>query len=589
MSTDKKNSIALVVILARLTSSRLPKKHLRLINGKPLIWHVISRVNKIKAYKKIVLATGPLRENKELIDYVRKFGVEVFSDEDVNDVSGRVAKCSKHYNKDIIVTISGDCPLIDPEFIDKGIALLNDEKTDFVYVNHSKYKCLHEGIEFHTLNTWRQIDDLSVTWFHKEHPGSVLKEKKWMFNGSEIIPELPYRRHDFRMSVDTRSDLLFMNEIYKRLEPNDNIVDLQSVVTMMDTDSNLMNINAHVHQKTIEEKSRTFMIITHASKEIGMGHLSRSIAIATELQESHAVNIVFYVNNDQTAELLNKEGFRCFTDYVSPNTRKLKKLIDNYHISCLILDLRKETLHLEFSNISKLRVEVVLIDNTPPPDFGKVMSIIPAIDINGNEQKNVFKGKKYIILKREINYLRNNYNKRKADQITILSGGSNIPNDRLLKALSGLNNCITFKFIIGPYSNKDELELSLENYNIDNYIIKKNPHNILNELHESKMILTPFGVTAYEAIALGTPVLIYNIIHQKDKRMVDYLLDNDIVFNGSDIDDPVELGNMISKLYNDHLLLEYKAKKAYQFMDGLGVARVAAKITGLLFSHNNEH
>ncbi len=570
--------MVLVLILARLTSNRLPKKHLRLIGNKPLIWHVIKRINQVKSDNKIVLATGPESENKELADYVEKYGVETYFDEDVNDVTGRIARCGKFYDKNIVVTISGDCPLIDPEFIDEGIKLLQTESTDFIYVDHSKYQCLHEGVGFHTLEAWKKIDALSLTWFHKEHPASIMKEKKWMFNGSEITPKIKYRRHDFRMSVDTRADLLFMNEVFERTAQKDNIVDLQNVVELIDKDPNLKKINSHVHQKGVEEKSKLFLIITHASSEIGMGHLSRSIALATELQESHAVNTIFYVNNKETFDLLDGEGFKCFIGFNQTNNIDLKKLINEYNVNCLILDLRKETLHDEFNNVEEFGISVVLIDNLPLTKFEKTMSIIPAIDIGADNQKNVFMGKEYIILRREIDYLRKKVNPHSIDEIAVLSGGSNIPDIELLRSLAGLNDSVFINFIIGPYANREKLELILKNINININIINKNPNNILQEIKKSRMILTPFGVTTYEAIALGTPVLIYKVINQEDRQLVKYLSNNDIVFDGLDVKDTEELTNMIDKLTQDDALLKYKVKKSHQFIDGLGVERVANKI-----------
>ena len=569
------------IIIARLTSSRLPRKQLRLINGLPLIHHIINRLRIVKNIDKIILATGSENENREMANYVSSLCVETFYDADVNDVTGRIARAGKHFGADMIVTISGDCPLIDPNFIDEGIVLLKQSETDYVYVDHSKHECLHEGVGFHTLKTWIKLDELSSNWYHREHPGSVLKEKKNLFKGVEIIPHIDFQRHDFRMSVDTRADLFFMNQIYEKLSLGNEVIDLHKVVSLIDKKPWLKNINNHVHQKTITEKSNKFLIITHASKELGLGHLSRSIALATELQESFGAKTIFYANNDPTiCKIFDEQGFQYHVAGRFGDQTEIDHLIDQHEINAIVLDIKKKVLHEHFTFIQESIVPVILIDNRPEGPFKDLLAIIPAVQVNDEKfPENIYKGKEFLILKREIQYWRENKDFTSPNGILIMSGGSNIPEDYLLEALMNLDDNLSITFIIGPFADKKSLEIKIERAGIVNCNIIQYPENIFQELKKAKLVLLPFGVTTYECLALGIPAYVFDIINPQDEKIVDFLESNNLLFNGLNANSNSNvMGKQINNIYHNQSDLENISNNTLKYIDGLGVHRVSSII-----------
>lgn len=574
--TDGGIYMVLVVIIARLTSSRLPRKHFRLIDGESLIWHVIHRAKKIKEDCQIVLATGPIEDNRELGKYVSQLGVDTFYDEDVNDVTGRIARCGEFYSANTIVTLSGDCPLVDPDFIDEGIDLMQRSQAGYIYIEPG-YQCLHEGIGFHTLDTWKKADELSTTWFYQEHPGSVIKEQSERFDGIGIIPEKEFRRRDFRMSVDTRADLLFMNEVYARAEKKSGIVDLKSVVKLVDDTKGIRMINAHVHQKRVQEVSRKLAIFTHSSEKIGMGHLSRSIAVATELQESHGAHVMFFVNNQRSVELLEQDGYRAMVIGDKLSDQLLTNVVEKESISCMIVDVRRDHIQSIFEEVREYEGAVVLIDNRPMDNLKNTISIIPAINIGDVREEGVYKGKEYLILKREVSYLRYLNSKNPFDGITLLSGGGAEPDYPLLKLLADRERGLRLKVVVGPFVDREQVVTKLNEYEIDGVDIVQNPPSFIKELKCSRLVIAPFGVTVYEAIALGIPVVIRSVSSESDKDFVRYLSDRHIIVDGLDLNVD-DLSGVICDLHADTQLLEQMAAEAFEYIDGLGVEAVANKI-----------
>jgi len=564
--------MTLVIILARLNSSRLPKKHFKEINSKPLIFHILSRLNNLKNKVKIVLATGPKKENLPLAKYLEKFQIDTFFDNDVDDVTGRITRCAQKYNLNKIVTVSGDCPLIDPEFIDEGIELLRNFKCDYVYVNKKKYKCIHEGLSFRTLFCWEIINENSKTWFHKEHPGSVLNDIKSRLFGVEIIPKKIYQREDFRMSVDTISDLRFINELYERLQHGAEILDLRDVVNLIDQCPELKLINSHVHQKKLKEKSENIIFITNSSKEIGMGHLSRSITIAKELQERFPIKVTFLVDNKESQEILSTRGFHAefgFSDFVKGFFKATFKI----DAIGYILDLKLDSLKTFDFLLKDENYKTILIDHHNHKRYLNNISIIPALNINSKRLAKTRIGKEFLVLDRFISYMRiSNLKKKKIQSLVVLSGGSSLPDIDLIESLSEISKEIKINFIVGPFADLFMLNQSIsENYS--QFEIYQNPKNFLSIINSSEIVITPFGVSAYEALALKKIVIINKIIDPNDKKFVDFLHEKLIAIRAIGTNN---ISEIVKKAMRGHIKLDHN------YINPLSIINVTDQIVAFL-------
>jgi len=123
---------ALGIIPARWDSSRFPGKILKNILGKPMIQHVIERVEKSNYLKQIVVGT----DNKKVIEFVKSLNKSNVNSimTNPNHLSGtdRVAEVAKNFKYDLVVNIQGDEPLINPKLIDEIILKLNDKSWDMV-------------------------------------------------------------------------------------------------------------------------------------------------------------------------------------------------------------------------------------------------------------------------------------------------------------------------------------------------------------------------------------------------------------------------------------------------------------------------
>jgi glutamate-1-semialdehyde 2,1-aminomutase len=114
------------IIQARMGSTRFPNKVMKPIRGIPLIELLLQRLSKSKEIDQIVLATSEAEGNNSLAAHVNKLGYFVFRGSE-NDVLDRYFQAAKQVGADIIVRITGDCPLVDPSLVDGVISAFKSD------------------------------------------------------------------------------------------------------------------------------------------------------------------------------------------------------------------------------------------------------------------------------------------------------------------------------------------------------------------------------------------------------------------------------------------------------------------------------
>ena len=118
-------------ILARLDSSRLPRKHLLHIENKPIIQHLVERISKCKTIRKIIVCTTENTSDDSLINFLEKEKILWFRGSE-HDVIKRLLDAATAYETDIIVDIEGDKIYTEPEFVDKSVNEMINTNCDFV-------------------------------------------------------------------------------------------------------------------------------------------------------------------------------------------------------------------------------------------------------------------------------------------------------------------------------------------------------------------------------------------------------------------------------------------------------------------------
>ena len=237
-------------IEARMGSSRLPGKVLMDLNGKPVLQRLIERLRLCTTVDDIVVATSDAPGDDILAQWCQDFGVHVFRGSE-DDVLSRVVEAHKSVHTDIVVEITGDCPLTDPQIIDMGVETFLAHDADYVsncgrlltwpmgqYVQVFPLKLLED------IN--RTIRDTAV----HEHVSLYFYEHPELYRLIDLVAPQRWKQPTWRMVLDYPEDLIFINEVYKRLEPlHGEGFGIEEVMTLLQNEPELIEINIHCEEK----------------------------------------------------------------------------------------------------------------------------------------------------------------------------------------------------------------------------------------------------------------------------------------------------------------------------------------------------
>ncbi|MBA7558935.1 8-amino-3,8-dideoxy-manno-octulosonate cytidylyltransferase [subsurface metagenome] len=251
----RKNVVA--IIQARVGSTRLPGKVMLPIVGKPMLWHVIERVKRCKKIDSIVVATAFIKENNPIIELAKECKVEIFIGSE-NDVLDRYYQAAMKFNVDVIVRITADCPLINPHTIDKMVDLCLKENAEYI-CGHPDYPSIEQGIGVISFSALEKVKTLTDKDYQKEHVTIYIKENPELFKIVAFIPKIIFQREDMRLTVDTKEDLILMREIYDKLYKENEIIEIEDVVSLLENNPDLKKINMNVEMSDVNKyaSSRT--------------------------------------------------------------------------------------------------------------------------------------------------------------------------------------------------------------------------------------------------------------------------------------------------------------------------------------------
>lgn len=172
------NSQIGIVIQARMTSKRFPGKSLALLNGKPVLQHVIEQAKlirgpaKVKKPIKVIVAVPDTPESEPMLELAASLGVDNFCGPEEN-VLERYYGAATFFGLDVIVRITADCPLIDPRVCSEVLQLLMWRKIDYASNSHTE-RTFPKGLDCEAFT----FETLEATWAMLSHAAKELAPHK---------------------------------------------------------------------------------------------------------------------------------------------------------------------------------------------------------------------------------------------------------------------------------------------------------------------------------------------------------------------------------------------------------------------------
>lgn len=228
---------AIGIIQARCSSLRLPGKVLLPLADIPMIQHIFSRANSCDMLNDVIVATSEDQTDLPLVHFCEENGIPVFTG-CLNNVLSRYVNILSVSEADYFVRITGDSPLIHPEFIDFQIKLLRSKNADFIRLVPGM--SLLDGQGVMSARSLRYIAKNTTNKFDFEHVGSMFIEEN--FSSFKVIPVRvisSFHEVDVSLSVDRREDYDFIADLYDRFYDGE-ILDLTNIVKFLEQDQSLL-------------------------------------------------------------------------------------------------------------------------------------------------------------------------------------------------------------------------------------------------------------------------------------------------------------------------------------------------------------
>ena len=233
----------IAIVQARMGSSRLPKKSLMDIEGKTALEFMIDRVRKSDLIDDIVIATTVNQEDDVIADLCINNQINCYRGSE-NDVLDRYYQSAKKYKAKIVVRLTSDCPLIDPDLIDETINIFINKKVDYasnaVPPEKKKYP---DGSDVEVFS----FDALKKSWIEttdlkdREHVTFYMWDKRDNFN--TIMLDNDHDWGKYRITVDYKEDLELVRKIVKRLNENNLDGSTKEIIEIIESEK-LFKINS---------------------------------------------------------------------------------------------------------------------------------------------------------------------------------------------------------------------------------------------------------------------------------------------------------------------------------------------------------
>ena len=233
-----------LIIQARMSSTRLPGKSMMPLAGKPLVFRMVERLKKCKKIDEIVIAVPETPHDQVFIQLAQELDVSCFSGS-MLDVRDRYLKCAKQFNAEYVVRIPADNPLPDANEIDKLIEFHLTKNphgfsSNLAQVNESGYldgvgaeifstKLLEESVTRSSSETVKEHVHRNFFDYATQKP----VDAAWCPIASPIAP-VEISRSDIILDVNTMDDYIKIKRIYDNLYPKNPDFTTVDVINFLD-------------------------------------------------------------------------------------------------------------------------------------------------------------------------------------------------------------------------------------------------------------------------------------------------------------------------------------------------------------------
>jgi spore coat polysaccharide biosynthesis protein SpsF len=239
--TESKPTVG-AIVQARMGSTRLPGKVLKEAAGKPLLAHLLQRLSRALTIDRIVVATSTDPRDDGIAFLCDRLGVPVFRGSEI-DVLDRYVQAARQFGLEVVVRVTADCPLIDPELIDEMVRFFLANRGRFDLVTNRHPLTYPDGLDVDVLSreALEHAGRTATAPHHREHTVPFFWETGMRVHNL-VDPEFRFRRH--RWTLDYPEDYELIRRIFEALHRDGTSFGTRDVLAFLEKNPELSSLNA---------------------------------------------------------------------------------------------------------------------------------------------------------------------------------------------------------------------------------------------------------------------------------------------------------------------------------------------------------
>jgi spore coat polysaccharide biosynthesis protein SpsF len=244
-----KKSRVVASVEARMSSTRLPGKVLSDIAGRPALLRLLDRLQRATMLDAIVVATTDRPADDPLVRAVEAAGIRCYRGSE-EDVLNRVVQAHRMMGTELVVEVTGDCPLIDPVVIDLGVATFLANAVDVVANVVKPSYPMGIDVQVFPLAALAEVEASVRDPAIREHVSLFFYEHPERYRILHLLAPERYHAPELRLQLDYLEDQQLICEIYRRLEPKfGNSFGTPEILELLAAEPALAEINRHCTEK----------------------------------------------------------------------------------------------------------------------------------------------------------------------------------------------------------------------------------------------------------------------------------------------------------------------------------------------------
>lgn len=238
----------IATVEARMTSTRLPGKVLLDAGGQPMLAHLINRLKSVSSLDGVVLATTTNQTDDVLEEFSKKMKIGCYRGNE-DDVMSRVIGAAESVNADIIVEITGDCPIIDPEIIEQVIRVFKENNVD--YVSNAHVRSYPDGMDVQVfpLEVLKRSSLMTNDPLDHEHVTLHIRNNPEIFSRIHLVSPPETHWPELGLTLDEPNDYELLKKIINHFEKSKLFFSCRDVVSLLRNKPEWVEINKTVVRK----------------------------------------------------------------------------------------------------------------------------------------------------------------------------------------------------------------------------------------------------------------------------------------------------------------------------------------------------